>query len=234
MTTVDQQPQSGARSAAPRPSAPGERIQVAREFPQIAAVVSVCGAASNAGKTWLCEQILRGLCADGRRTLALKVTRTHLGDCPRGVTGCGTCDSLEGAFEIVRDPARLDVRGKDTGRYCEAGADRVLWLLVHPLAVRAALLAVLAEVPGGSVLVAEGNSFRDYASADVSLLALSAGGGLKPSAEHVLDRVDACVAARSAGAPGRAPAAGRPLIRPAEAWPFVRERLEAAIRARSG
>src|SRR5688572_12940267 len=150
--------------AEPRPSTPAERIDVRASFPAIAATVAICGAESNAGKTWLCETVLESLRADGRTTLALKVTRTHLGDCPRGISTCGTCDSLAGDFEIVSDRERLDVPRKDTGRYFAAGANRVLWLLVKPSSVRVGLLAALAEVPAGSVLVAEGNSFRDYAS----------------------------------------------------------------------
>jgi molybdopterin-guanine dinucleotide biosynthesis protein len=212
--------------AEPIRSTAADRIDVRSRFPGIALTVSVCGAASNAGKTWLCESILRGLRDEGRKTLALKVTRTHLGDCPRGIETCGTCESLAGDFEIVRERALLDVPGKDTGRYFAAGADRVLWLLVKPSAVRAGMLAALAEVPEGSVLVAEGNSFRDYASAEVTLLALSRSGELKASALHVIDRVDVCVRHhRTATRSDERGPSGKPIVRAAEAWPFVRARL---------
>src|SRR5436853_4617021 len=90
---------SGARGADPVAARPEDRIDVRESFPAIAATVTICGAASNAGKTWLCESVLRGLASEGRRTCALKVTRTHLGDCPRGITTCGTCDSVKGVFE---------------------------------------------------------------------------------------------------------------------------------------
>jgi hypothetical protein len=237
MTTLDSLPdpiRRRAGAADPVPSKPPDRIAVATAFPAIAATVSVCGAASNAGKTWLCEEVLRGLRADGRPSLALKVTRTHLGDCPRGVSTCGTCDSLGGDFELVRDRTRLDVPNKDTARYFAAGADRVLWLLVKPSSMRAGVLAALAEVPAGFVLVAEGNSFRDYASADVALLALARNGELKASARHVLDRVDAFVRPHPTGprlaAAGAPP--GRPLIRAEDAWAFVRDRIAAIARPR--
>jgi hypothetical protein len=207
----------------PRPSTLAERIDVRAAFPGIAATVSICGAASNAGKTWLCESVLRDLRAEGRPTVALKVTRTHLGDCPRGIEACGTCDSLAADFELVRERARLDVPRKDTGRYFSAGADHVLWLLVKPSSVRAGLAAALAAVPAGCVLVAEGNSFRDYASADVTLMALSGSGTLKPSALHVVDRVDAWVRPRASR---RRPAgAGPVLISPGDAAAFVLDRL---------
>jgi molybdopterin-guanine dinucleotide biosynthesis protein len=231
----------GARPGSdPRPSELAERIDVRAVFPPIMATVSICGAASNAGKTWLCEEVLRGLRAQGRRTLALKITRTHLGACPRGIDTCGTCDSLAGDWELVRERERLDVPRKDTGRYFAAGADHVLWLLVKPSAIRAGVLAALAEVPPGCILVAEGNSFRDYASADVTLLALSRDGEIKASASHVLDRVDAYVRDRRLPDPtptgrrsqDRAPraaegpaATGIPLLAPRDAWAFVQDRL---------
>ena len=160
----------------PVPSRVEDRIDVRAAFPGIEAVVSVCGAASNAGKTWLCETILQGLRSEGRRSCALKVTRTHLGNCPRGIETCGTCDSLAGDFELVRDRARLDVPRKDTGRYFARRRRPVLVAAREAASVRAGVLAALAEVPAGFVLVAEGNSFRDYASADVTLMALSATG----------------------------------------------------------
>jgi hypothetical protein len=223
----DRRLRKGERPGAePIRSRPDERIDVRATFPGIAATVSICGAASNAGKTWLCEAILRGLRGENRPSLALKVTRTHLGDCPRGIETCGTCDSLVGDFELVTDRALLNVPRKDTGRYFEAGADRVLWLLVKPAAVRAAVLATLAEVPAGVVLVAEGNSFRDYASADVTLMALSGGGGMKASADHVIDRVDACVRHyRAREASGNATIGAKPVLAPDAAWPFVRDRI---------
>jgi hypothetical protein len=212
----------------PIPAAPGDRIDVRRRFPAVAATVAVCGAASNAGKTWLCEHLIRGFRSEARPVLALKVTRTHLGDCPRGITTCGTCDSLTGDFRIVRERDDLVVPGKDTARYVEAGADRVLWLLVKPAAVRAGILAALSEVPPGFTLVAEGNSFLDSASADAAIMALSSRGVRRESARNDNDRVDAFVR------PYRAPGArslggavgGRPLIAASDCWRFVRERIE--------
>jgi hypothetical protein len=226
------------RGVEPVPSRVEDRIDVRRAFPHLEAVVSICGAASNAGKTWLCEAVLRGFRAEGRPALALKVTRTHLGSCPRGIETCGTCDSLGGDWELVSNRERLDVARKDTARYYAAGADRVLWLLVKPRAMRAGLLAALAEVAPGFALVAEGNSFRDYATADVTLLASSASGELKPSARTILDRVDALVRHRD-GRDRLAPKAGSAetrtlsrtaVIDPSEAWPFVRARLSLEAR----
>lgn len=176
------------------PSRPDERIDVAVEFPSIRALVSVCGATSNAGKTTTAENVIRALKAAGLPATALKVTRTHLGDaCPRGVTTCGTCASLDQPFRLVTETLALAVPGKDTHRYMTAGADAVLWLLVHPSAMAAGIRAALGAVAAGHVVVAEGNSFRDFASADLTLLAWSRRFPPKSSSRVILDRVDGCV-----------------------------------------
>ncbi len=218
----------GSPFAEPIPSTVRERLDVRAAFPGIAATVSVTGGASNTGKTWLCETIIRGLAGLGRAVCALKVTRTHSGDCPRGVDTCHTCDSLSGDFRVITDRASLDVPRKDTGRYYAAGAHDVIWLVVSPRALPAGLNAALRQVPPGSTLVAEGNSFRDYASADVTLMALTRGGELKTSARVILDRIDAFVAHRHGSAFTTPPEGSRSecsVIAPAEAWQFARTKL---------
>jgi molybdopterin-guanine dinucleotide biosynthesis protein len=218
---------SGARTTAePVRSTALDRIDVRSSFPSIRGVISICGAASNTGKTWACESVIRGLKRESGRVCALKVTRTHLGDCPRGVATCGTCASVASDFEVVTAREVTDVPQKDTGRYFAAGADFVTWLLVKPAAMAAGIRAALATVPAGAFLVAEGNSFRDFASADVAILALGPDDALKPSAVHVIDRIDVFVSHRAAkvGAPP-ACVAGRPVVAPGDVWAFVKNRL---------
>lgn len=217
------------------PSRPDERVDVATEFPAIAAVVSVCGATSNAGKTTTAESAIRALKAAGASVTALKVTRTHLGDaCPRGVVTCGTCASLDRPFRLVDDRAVLETPGKDTQRYGAAGADRVLWLLVHPSAMAAGLRAALASVTPGHVVVAEGNSFRDFASADITLLAWSRRFPPKSSARVILDRVDGCVerpdpASSTHGTTHPSPNPRVPQVNPDDIGSFVMQRLGARV-----
>ncbi|MCA9320385.1 MAG: hypothetical protein KDB53_06610, partial [Planctomycetes bacterium] len=113
------------REQAPPAAKPEERFAWQDESPGLSGVLSIAGASSNTGKTTLVEASTRILRQLGHRVCALKVTRTHIGGCPRENDGCGTCDSLVQPFEIIEDRARLDVRGKDTGRYFGAGADQV-------------------------------------------------------------------------------------------------------------
>jgi hypothetical protein len=137
--------------------------------------------------------VIEALARTGRPPLALKVTRAHESACPRQNDSCSVCDSLKAPYTIVRDRIMLDVPRKDTGRYFAAGARSVLWLLVRPRAVHDGVLAALAEVPAGSILVAEGNSFRDFVEPDLSLMMLSDRFAVKPSARTILNRVDAFV-----------------------------------------
>lgn len=179
------------------PARAEDRIRTAAIAPGIVRVISVTGSSSNAGKTWVAESIVRALHAAGQRTTALKVTRTHVDHCPRHNTSCGTCDSLREAFELVTDRAALDVPKKDTGRYFQAGADQVLWLIVRPERVADGVRAALAQVLPGHCLVVEGNSFRDYADADWTVMALTDAYAVKPSAGPIAGRVDCFVARAS-------------------------------------
>jgi hypothetical protein len=211
---------------APDPAPQGARLSLRKLRPGLSAVVAVAGAESNAGKTLVAERAIGALASAGRATFVLKTTRTHLDVCPRGVETCGTCDSLAGAYEVVRDLARLRTRGKDTDRYFLAGAAHVRWLLARPDRIAEGILAATADPPEGSTLIAEGNSFLDWCDVDVALMALSPRGFMKPTASYVLDRVDAFVA-RDPGLldPPPSPKARVPVLSIDDVGPFVLERL---------
>lgn len=220
------------RPIPPEKAPPGRRLDLRLRAVDLRGVVAVAGATSNAGKTRTVEMLLAALARERIPATALKVTRTHLTSCPRGHDACGTCDSLTGAFEIVRDKVRLAEPGKDTARYLAAGAGDVLWLLARPDAMEAGLAAVAAALRPGVVLVAEGNSFLDWAEVDVALMAVWDRETPKPSAEHVIDRVDAFVLRPGrGGALPPPPRDDKPVVDDASLWPFVSARL-AAVGAR--
>jgi hypothetical protein len=181
------------RFAVPLPSRPEERRRIRDLAPGLFASVCIAGSSSNAGKTWLCERVIEALKRAGETVAALKVTRTHEARCPRENDSCGVCDGLEQPWRVIVDRPSLDVPRKDTGRYFAAGADHVTWLVVQPRHVRDGIAAALGTLPAGSILVAEGNSVRDYAEPDLSLMALTGRFAPKPSAETILDRIDAFV-----------------------------------------
>jgi hypothetical protein len=215
---------AGLSSAPPR--CPTEdRISLTLR-PDLRAVVCVAGSSSNAGKTTMCEHILRSLAAAGHPGFALKVTRTHIDACPRQNDGCGVCDDLKSPYRVVTQREELDVRRKDTGRYFAAGAAGVLWLIVDPFRMRDGVLGVLPHIPHGVLLVAEGNSFHDHTQgADLSLMAASDRLDIKPSAQHVLTRIDAFVGSLDACAAIQATLGSRsrprPWIAPGDAGAFV-------------
>jgi len=179
-----------ARGKAPDPCAIDQRVPWRTVRPDLAGVICVTGSCSNAGKTTVCEDGLAALAAAGRPAVALKVTRTHLDTCPRENDGCGVCDDLDRPWRLIRDPAALDVSGKDTGRYLAAGASSVLWLIVDPAHMPEAVRAALAALPVGALLMAEGNSFRDHLTSDdvLTVMAMTDGDQIKPTALHVIDR----------------------------------------------
>ncbi len=225
-------PERGAATAPPLASRPEDRLVARAVNPGLRATIAVTGSASNAGKTWLGERMIEALLQEGLPTGALKVTRTHVARCPRENDACGVCDGLEKPFDLVRDGAVLAMPKKDTGRYVRAGASPVRWLIVQPASVRDGVLAALAEFGPGTVLVAEGNSFRDFVDPDLTLMMLSDRAALKESARYLLDRVDAFVCREGAQAHFREflgdLLGGRPLLAPDDAAPFVVARLRTA------
>jgi hypothetical protein len=80
--------------------------------------------------------------------------------------------------------------GKDTGRFWDAGAANVHWVIVRDDQVAQGISAALARVEAEGVIV-EGNSFLEYVEADLAIMcARSEGGKIKPSARRALARSD--------------------------------------------
>jgi molybdopterin-guanine dinucleotide biosynthesis protein len=217
----------------PLKAPPERRLDPRRIAPHLRGTIAVAGATSNAGKTRTSELLLAALRRAGVPACALKTTRTHLVTCPRGNDACGTCDSLQGEFELVTDPRRIAEPGKDTARFLAAGAAQVLWLLAKPSAMEEGIRAALAAAAPGTVLVAEGNSFLDWTLVDVALMAVWDREAPKPSAEHVLERIDAFVLRPGrGGAPPPPPRDDLPVLDDAALWPFVASRLGAGVAPR--
>lgn len=159
--------------------------------PDLRAVIAITGAASRAGKTTAMEALIPILRHRGHRVTALKVTRTHIGDCPRMHPTCTTCNDLAAPFQLITDEKRIQMPGKDTGRYSAAGAEQVLWLQAQPADLTAGLRHALSHVHAGHVLLGEGNSFREHAWADLTLMALGKNIQLKKSAQRIVDKTTA-------------------------------------------
>jgi hypothetical protein len=81
--------------------------------------------------------------------------------------------------------------GKDTGRFWDAGAANVHWVIAGEDQVEAGIKQALSRVQTAAVIV-EGNSFLDFVEADFAIICARAGENrLKTSARRTLARADA-------------------------------------------
>jgi len=149
-------------------------------------IVAVSGFSSNVGKTTLVCELLRQL--PGWE--AIKLTRGHYRSCGRDPAGCCVSDLLRDE-PVVRSGHRANYQaGKDTGRFWDAGASNVHWVIVKEDQVEQGISEALARVEAEGVIV-EGNSFLEYVTADLAIMcARSEGGKIKPSARRALARSD--------------------------------------------
>jgi len=149
-------------------------------------IVAVSGFSSNVGKTTLVCDLLRELSG----WEAIKLTRGHYRSCGRDPAGCCVSDLLR-SEPVIRSGRESNYEiGKDTGRFWDAGASNVHWVIVNDDQVEQGITEALSRVRAAGVIV-EGNSFLEYVTADVTIMcARSEGGKLKSSARRVLPRID--------------------------------------------
>jgi len=149
-------------------------------------IVAVSGLSSNTGKTTLACELLARL--PGWE--AIKLTRGHYRSCGKDPNGC--CVS-----ELIRDEPLLrsgrDANyesGKDTGRFWDAGAANVHWVIVGEDQVEAGIKQALSRVKSAGVVV-EGNSFLDFVEADLAIICARAGENkMKSSARRTTEKAD--------------------------------------------
>ena len=149
-------------------------------------IVAVSGFSSNVGKTTLVCELLRQL--PGWE--AIKLTRGHYRSCGRDPAGCCVSDLLRDE-PVIRSGRESNYEaGKDTGRFWDAGAANVHWVIVKDDQVERGIREALARVEADGVIV-EGNSFLEYVTAEVTIMcARSEGGKIKGSARTALAKSD--------------------------------------------
>jgi hypothetical protein len=161
--------------------------------------VAVGGFTSNSGKTGLVCELL-GAFAGWE---AIKVSRGHYRSCGRDPEAC--CVSpLLGAEPTVRTGrAETYAPGKDTGRYWDAGAANVHWLVATDAQIGRGITEALSRVSAPGVFV-EGNSFLRHRAADFFVMCARADGEIKPTARRALPHVSAFyLSDEGGGAPAR-------------------------------
>ncbi len=150
-------------------------------------IVAVSGLSSNTGKTTLACELIRRLLG----WEAIKITRGHYRSCGKDPQGCCVSDLLRDEPLIRSGRAANYEKGKDTGRFWEAGAANVHWVIVGEDQVERGINEALARVRSSGVIV-EGNSFLDYIAADYAVMCARAGENkLKTSARRTLAKADA-------------------------------------------
>jgi hypothetical protein len=149
--------------------------------------VAISGFSSDAGKTTLLCELLGAF--PGWE--AIKITRGHYRSCGKDPHAC--CVShLLGEEPLVRSGrAETYARGKDTGRYWDAGASNVHWLIATDAQVERGIRLALERVRAGGVFI-EGTGFLQRLDVDLALMAARPEGGkMKPSARRALTKTDA-------------------------------------------
>jgi molybdopterin-guanine dinucleotide biosynthesis protein len=123
--------------------------------------------ASNVGKTTLLCRLLERL--PGWE--AVKVTKGHYRSCGRDPHACCVSHLLSDEPLVLSGRERTYAEGKDTGRYWDAGAANVHWVIAAKRdvarGVREALARVAPEAPG---VVVEGTGFVREVAVDCAVM----------------------------------------------------------------
>jgi molybdopterin-guanine dinucleotide biosynthesis protein len=146
------------------------------------AIVAISGFSSEVGKTTLMCDLLRAF--PGWE--AIKVTRGHYRSCGKDPAACCVSDLL-GDEPSVRSGREENYQPrKDTGRYWDAGATNVHWVIATDSQVEQGIRQALARVDAPAVLI-EGNSILEFVQADfVIMVSRASGGTIKGSARRTL------------------------------------------------
>ena len=149
--------------------------------------VAIAGVSSEVGKTTLLCDLLR----EFPGWEAIKMTRGHYRSCGKDPNAC--CVShLLGDEPIVRSGFQQTFASdKDTGRYWDAGATNVHWVIVNENQVERGIELDLERVKAPGVLI-EGNSFLRFIDVDFAVLVTGvADSKIKSSARWAFQKASA-------------------------------------------
>lgn len=136
-------------------------------------IIGIGGAHSGAGKTAYASWLLRHLRGWG----AIKYTRTAL------------------YVSLIDDHETLSESDKDTRRFLDAGAERVLWVQSPPSELGEVLPLAVERLSDLKGIIVEGNSAIEFLRPDIILFIFGSDSAeLKESARGLLSRADAIVA----------------------------------------
>ena len=150
-------------------------------------VVGIGGFTSEVGKTTLLCDLLRAF--PGWE--AIKTTRGHYRSCGKDPHVCCVSDLLEDEAVIRSGRESTYSAGKDTGRYWDAGAANVHWVIATDSQVEAGITKALGRVQAPGVFI-EGNSFTKFIEPDFFVMVLRpAALKIKSTAKEALSQASA-------------------------------------------
>ncbi len=139
------------------------------------------------GKTTLVCELLRAF--PGWE--AIKTTRGHYRSCGKDPHACCVSDMLGAEPLVLSERAKTFAPGKDTGRYWDAGASNVHWIVATNEQVCSAVETALQRVSSRGVII-EGNSPLNFVEMDFFIMvARMHGPNIKPTARRALAKADA-------------------------------------------
>ena len=127
--------------------------------------IAVSGTSSESGKTTLLCQLLGEL----QGWEAIKVTRGHYRSCGKDPHACCVSDLLSDQPVVRSGFQQTFADDKDTGRYWDAGAANVHWLIATDAQVERGIHLALERVKTPGVLI-EGNGFLQFHDVDFGIL----------------------------------------------------------------
>ena len=146
--------------------------------------IAISGFTSEVGKTTVMCDLLSAL--PGWE--AIKTTRGHYRSCGKNHQTCCVSHLLTDEPVIRSGREETYSIGKDTGRYWDAGAANVHWLIVTEEQVEVGIKRAMERVTAPGVFI-EGNSFTEFVRVDFMLMVARAEGEkIKASARRALRR----------------------------------------------
>lgn len=150
-------------------------------------VIGVGGFTSNVGKTTLMCELLQAF--PGWE--AIKTTRGHYRSCGKDPKACCVSHLLSEEPLVRSGREETYEAGKDTGRYWDAGAANVHWLIATDSQVEKGIQQALSKVRSAGVFV-EGNSFSEFVETDgFVMVRLSESQKIKNSARRAISKTTA-------------------------------------------
>ena len=150
-------------------------------------IIGVGGFSSDTGKTTLVCELLRAF--PGWE--AIKTTRGHYRSCGKDPHTCCVSHLLGEEARLLSGRDQTYAIGKDTGRYWDAGAANVHWLIGTDEQIEEGIKRAIDRVTSRGVFV-EGNSFSEYVHVDAMILTVREGSQqVKRSAKRALMKASA-------------------------------------------